>query len=75
VTVTGVEDVQGFSDDNITLSTTLGTLLIKGKNMHITRYSLEDGKLMIDGEIDSIAYTQSQRPKEKEGGMIKRIFK
>ncbi|MDI6600300.1 MAG: sporulation protein YabP [Thermoanaerobacteraceae bacterium] len=75
ISATGVQDVQNFSDDSITLSTTMGTLVIKGKNMHITRYSLEDGKLTIDGEIDSLTYSQGQRPKEKDGGVIKRIFK
>ncbi len=75
ITATGVEDVQNFSDDSITLSTSLGVLTIRGQNMHITRYSLEDGKLTIDGDIDSLTYIQGQRPKEKEGGVMKRIFK
>lgn len=75
ISATGVEDVQNFSDDSITLSTSMGILVIKGSNMHITRYSLEDGKLTIDGEIDSLSYIQGQKPKEKDGGIIKRIFK
>jgi sporulation protein YabP len=75
ISATGVEDVQHFSDNSITLSTSLGVLNIKGQNMHITRFSLEDGKLIIDGDIDSMTYIQGQKSKENEGGVLKKIFK
>ena len=42
LTVSGVEDVERFDENTIVMSTTAGTLVISGENLHI-------GKLSLDG--------------------------
>ena len=40
-TVTGVLDVISFDENTIVLDTDLGLLTIKGKDLHVSRLSLE----------------------------------
>lgn len=54
--VSGVEDVDRFDETGIVMSTTAGTLVITGEELHIGKLSLEGGELHVDGRIDSVAY-------------------
>lgn len=71
--VTGVTDVLSFDESCVVLETELGTLTIKGKNMHVGRLTLEQGEVEMDGEIDSIVY--SGHSPARKGSLIKRMFR
>ena len=55
--VTGVLDVLAFDLNEILLETEQGMLMIKGKDLHVNRLSLEKGEVDLSGNIDSIAYS------------------
>ena len=72
LTVSGVEDVERFDEGGIVMSTSAGTLVITGAELHIGKLSLDGGELHVDGKIDSIAYEDA--PQERGGGFLGRLF-
>ena len=71
--VSGVEDVESFDDDTVVIYTVDGTMTVKGMDFRINKLSIEDGELEIDGDVDSILYSNSR--KEEHGGFFGRIFR
>ena len=71
LTVSGVEDVERFDENTIVMSTTAGTLVIAGENLHIGKLSLDGGELHVDGQIDSLSYEDQSYSR---GGLLSRLF-
>ena len=69
--ISGVEDVERFDDTGIVMSTSVGTLVVTGEELHIGKLSLEGGELHVDGRIDSISY---EDPAVGRGGFFSRLF-
>lgn len=70
-TITGVEEVNEFDNNEISLNTNMGRLIIKGNELHVKRLNLEKGEVDIEGSIDSIFYSS----KKDNESMLKRLFK
>lgn len=70
--ITGVVDVVSFDESMVLLETELGMLTLKGKELHISRLSLEVGEVELEGMIDSMVYSGSSPA--KRGSMLKRMF-
>ena len=71
LTVSGVEDVERFDEGTIVMSTTAGTLVITGENLHIGKLSLDGGELHVDGQIDALTYEDQSYGR---GGLLRRLF-
>jgi sporulation protein YabP len=71
--VTAVKDVDSFNLNEILLITEKGNILIKGDNIHVKRLNLERGEADIEGNFNSIVYTDTR--KSKNESMLKRMFK
>ena len=56
LTISGVEDVERFDETGIVMSTSAGTLVVTGEDLHIGKLSLDGGELHVDGRIDSVSY-------------------
>ena len=69
--VSGVEDVERFDETGIVMSTSAGTLVVTGENLHIGKLSLDGGELFVDGRIDSLAYEDDGPAR---GGLFSRLF-
>ena len=54
--ISGVEEVESFSDTGITALTALGHLTVEGGELRIESFSAEAGKLVIRGSVDSFSY-------------------
>ena len=52
------------------LYTTRGTLVIHGRQLHLSTLSVDGGQASVDGTIDSLAYEDEQRG----GGLLQRLF-
>jgi len=74
---TGVIEVESFDEHEIIASTKLGPLTIKGQGLHIIQLNLEEGKLALEGEINSIQYNPAKKGKVKDKGrgIMERLFK
>ncbi len=71
LTVSGVEDVERFDESMIVMSTSAGTLVVSGENLHIGKLTLDGGELHVDGQIDAISYEEQRYGK---GGLLGRLF-
>ena len=71
LTVSGVEDVERFDETGIVMSTTAGTLVVTGEDLHIGKLSLDGGELHVDGRIDSVSYEDQGQGR---GGFFSRLF-
>ena len=69
-TVTGVEDVDCFNEQVVVLRTPLGALTLSGEGLNISQLNLEDGRLVVEGEIAAIEYAQ----RRKSCGFLGRLF-
>lgn len=70
-TVTGVEDVDCFNEQIVILRTPLGLLTISGTDLNISQLNLVDGRLIVEGEITAIEYSQQ---KKQSGSFFGKLF-
>lgn len=74
-TVSGISDVLSFDENEIILDTEMGLLTIKGKDLHISRLSLELGEADLEGKVDSMVYSERGHKKKQEGSLVSRLFR
>lgn len=74
-TVSGISDVLSFDENEIVLDTEMGLLTIKGKDLHISRLSIELGEADMEGKVDSMAYSERGHKKKQEGSFVSRLFR
>ena len=73
--LTGVSDVLSFDENEIILETDQGMLMMKGKELHVSRLMLDKGEVDIDGRIDSVTYSEQGSRKERTESFLGRLFK
>ena len=71
--VTGVEEVDSFNEQMVVLATTAGTLTLLGEHLHVSRLNLEDGQLLVEGEIAALEYDDRTRP--GRSSLFSRLFR
>ena len=54
--ITGVTDVLSFHETEIVLKIDTGLMILAGQGLHIARLLLGEGKLDVDGHVDSVIY-------------------
>ncbi len=69
--LTGVSDVESFSDTAIVADTCMGRLTVKGEGLKISKLNTEEGELAVEGRINCLEYTK----KKEKGGFFDSIFK
>ena len=60
LSVSGVEDVVRFDENCIVTTTSAGTLIITGEELHIGKLSLDGGEMQVDGRIDAVTYEDTE---------------
>lgn len=65
--MSGIEEVAGFTEEMITVSSSLGMITVEGHGMKIESFSVESGKIVINGEIDSMCYYSEDSGGSKKG--------
>ena len=73
--VTGVLDVLAFDLNEILLETEQGMLMVKGKDLHVNRLTLEKGEVDLSGHIDSIAYSDVSHKHKNNESLFTKLFK
>ncbi|WP_422449012.1 sporulation protein YabP [Thermoanaerobacterium sp. DL9XJH110] len=73
--ITGVINVEKFTDDDIILETQQGMLNIKGEKMHMKQLNLDGGLIVVEGLIKSLTYSEGGSSKERGKGILNRLFK
>lgn len=70
-TMTGIYDVESFDDEAILAKSDCGNITIHGRELKISRLSVESGDMVVEGEIDSVIYSEGKTA----GGFFSRVFK
>lgn len=68
--VSGVNEVINFDENQVMISTTMGTLVIRGSSLHVDQLSLDSGELRLTGRIDLVEYDDNVT----SGGFLRRLF-
>lgn len=74
-TLTGILDVISFDENTIVLDTDMGLLTIKGKDLHVSRLTLEKGEVDIEGRTDSLVYSSNESYRKSGQSLLTRLFK
>lgn len=54
--ITGVTDVCSFHETEVVLKLENCLMILTGQELHVAKLLLEEGKLLVDGHVDSITY-------------------
>ena len=73
--VTGIQDVVSFDENQLILDTDMGLLTIKGKGLHVSRLTLEKGEVDVSGKIDSLTYSDVGTYKKQGESLLGRLFR
>lgn len=73
--VSGVSDVLSFDLAEILLETDQGMLMIRGSNLHVNRLTLEKGEVDVEGQIDSLTYSEVAGYSTKGESFLGKLFK
>ena len=70
LTMDGVTEVVSFDDTTVILHTSLGTLVIQGRDLQLKTLSLDGGQVAVNGTVSALIY-EEPRP---QGGWLRRLF-
>ncbi len=73
--ITGVVDVISFDESQVVLDTDQGLLTVKGKDLHISRLTIEKGEVDVEGNVDSLVYSSNESLRKSGESIISRLFK
>ena len=75
LTLSGVKEVFSFDETLIELETSKGYLDIRGEDLHIIKMNIDEGDIIVEGEISSMSYHDSQGIGKKKGSVMSKLFK
>lgn len=73
--ITGIREVVSFDENQVVLDTDMGLLTLKGKELHVSRLTLEKGEVDLDGTIDSLSYSSNEALRRSGESLLSRLFK
>lgn len=71
----GVQHVDNFDDDTIVLSTTMGSLTVRGHNLRIQTLDLDQGHFIAVGEFDAIQYGRKKPGRGETNSAWKKMWR
>ncbi|MBQ8525318.1 MAG: sporulation protein YabP [Clostridia bacterium] len=74
ISVSGVEDVESFNEEEIILHTGMGVLIIRGCELHISKLSVDSGETVITGDISCLDYPENFG-KSRSAGFLSRLLR
>ena len=75
MSMTGIVDVISFDEDQVVLDTDKGLLTIKGKDLCVSRLTLDKGEVDVDGQADSLVYSSNVSLRRSGESLLSRLFR
>ncbi len=69
--ISGVKDIDSFTENKIVLNTVMGELVIKGQDLHVVALEVETGDFSMNGHITSLVYNSFN----STDNVFKRLFR
>jgi len=73
LSISGILEVVSFKDVEIVLKTSLGDMIIKGEDLKMNKLDVQNGDIVVIGEINSLLYTGKDSG-DKES-ILRKLFK
>ncbi len=73
--ITGVQDVVSFDENQMILDTDMGLLTVRGRALHVSRLTLEKGEVDIEGEFESFSYSSNAAHRKSQESLLGRLFR
>lgn len=73
LSMSGILEVVSFKDIEIILKTSLGEMIIKGEDLKMNKLDVQNGDIVIIGEINSLLYTG--RDSSDKESILRKLFK
>lgn len=71
LSVTGVKDVNAFTEESVILALETSSLVVRGETLHISKLDLESGEVDVDGKVNSLQYIKENQDKS----FLKRLLR
>ena len=75
MSMTGIVDVISFDEDQVVLDTDKGLLTIMGKDLCVSRLTLDKGEVDVDGQADSLVYSSNVSLRRSGESLLSRLFR
>lgn len=62
--VSGVEHIYSFSDKKVEVKTSAGEMVIEGENLDMSKLSIDEKVINVDGTINAIIYSKERKHKK-----------
>lgn len=69
--ISGVKDIDSFTENRIILNTVMGELVIKGQDLHVNSLETLTGDLSMSGHVTSMVYNSFS----STDNVFKRLFR
>ena len=63
LSMTGATEVVRFDEDTVELNTSRGAVIVQGQGLKLKCLSLDDGAVVIQGQIQAVLYEEPRRGK------------
>lgn len=73
--LTGIREVVSFDENQVVLDTDMGLLTLKGKDLHVSRLTVEKGEVDLEGAIDSMVYSSNEAFRKSGESLFQRLFR
>ncbi len=74
--ISGVENVNTFDEEEIILETVMGYLYVLGEQLHVSMLNLDQGKVVLEGNIINIEYKREGKDIKTRGkNILSRLLK
>ena len=72
--ISGVKEVEGFTETEVRLYTDMGQITVKGRSLKVNQVSTETGELIMNGDmINSVVY--SEKTRRTPNNFITKLFR
>lgn len=75
ISISGINKIESFNNEEFLLETVMGYVNIKGETLEIVKLDTIEGTVSIKGKLNSLIYIENVKRKNKEEGVISRLFK
>ena len=70
--LSGVKEVEAFSDREVVLNTNLGKLSVKGEGLKINKLNVDTGDFSVNGHVVSMTYSKAS---QNSGSFFEKLFR
>lgn len=74
INMTGVREVVSFDENQVVMDTDMGLLTVKGKELHVSRLTVEKGEVDVEGTVDSLTYSSNEAYRRTGKSILGRLF-